>query len=129
VSLAKPTLGEILDRLTILSLKVLHGRQAGKAVGHFEEEQRVLATLECAKRPHGLSHLPLLDLAAVNAALWHAEDDLREYRIKVREFDEHAALAVAFRIQDLNDQRACLIQEINKASGEWQGAEKAHAGD
>ena len=69
-----------------------------------------------------------LALAAVNAALWHAEDDLREARASDSPPDGYwkDAGTLAFRIQALNDQRAVLVASINKATGNHLGEEKSH---
>jgi hypothetical protein len=70
----------------------------------------------------------VLDLAAVNAALWHCEDEMREWRKKpvhLLSSDETVQVStLAFRIQSLNDQRANLVREINKDAGDAVGQEK-----
>ena len=130
--------GEALDRLSILSLKLLFGAEAGKDTAHFRAEQVVLLT-ELRAQNHLAAYLEdALSLAAVNAALWHAEDDLRELRRRgelpianVAEAagaaaDRTATVNLAFRIQALNDQRAALVASINKATGNHLGEEKSH---
>lgn len=116
--------GEQCDRLTVLSLKVLFGTDAGKDVAHFERERSVLLT-QVRARAATLDLGPVLELAAVNSALWHAEDDLRSLRgaVPTDAVMVQAGL-LAFRIQDLNDQRAKLVGEINARSGEASGEEK-----
>lgn len=127
--------GEIIDRLSILALKRLYGAAASKPIDHFQREALVLQPQLSARATHGGYFAPSLDLAAVNGALWTAEDQLRALSklcqdqprsTMTREFWESAAL-LAFRIQELNDQRASLIEAINKLTGEHQGREKAHA--
>lgn len=131
MKLVNPGPGEQTDRLTILALKILFGVEAGKDVAHFERERAVLLT-QVRARASQVDLEAVLALAAVNAALWHAEDDLRALRRGVMlslsaalDSKEGIALAVyqqagevAFRIQDLNDQRAKLVGEINARSGE-----------
>lgn len=123
--------GEIADRLTILSLKVLFGTEAGKDCTHFQTEQTALLQQIRSRTLNGKWFAAYTDLAAVNAALWHAEDDLRELRMRWATGDSgyHTGIApavaeIAFRIQALNDQRAGLVQQINVDAGEGQGAEK-----
>lgn len=125
--------GEIADRLTILALKVAHGQQAGKDVSHFLTERNALLvqsrTYEQFAGP-GLEHL--LDLAAVNAMLWQAEDEIRCLRAlgldallkQGFEPDLVRALQCAFRVQALNDQRADLVWTLNKLAGTDLGREK-----
>lgn len=122
--------GEIVDRLGILSTKILYGRAAGKETKHFADERNVLLTYLRGRELNGAWFSAALDLAAVNAALWRAEDDLREWRSQesdVDRIDEPTArdiARIAFRIQELNDARAELIEQINRTTGEFLGAEK-----
>lgn len=116
--------GEIADRLTILALKIAYGLEGGKDVAHFIKERNALVV---QFRNYELAPLAeaLFELAAVNAMLWHAEDDLRE----LRDTPENpswlsAAGAVGFRIQALNDRRAALVWTLNKAAGTDRGREK-----
>lgn len=111
--------GEVADRLTILSLKLLFGGEAGKDITHFRNEQTVLFKTLSARLLNAESLKAVLELAAVNAALWHAEDDLREMRGHDREPTPSEVIAkLAFRIQQLNDTRAGLVGAINKSSGD-----------
>jgi hypothetical protein len=122
-----PGAGEITDRLTILALKLLFGREAGKDVLHFESERTSLLAKIRSKTLNGAWFDRVLDLAAVNAALWHCEDEMRRYRgsVALRETIVYQDVAdLAFRIQSLNDQRANLVREINKDAGDSVGQEK-----
>ncbi len=110
-----PGPGEILDRLTILALKIQHGWAAGKPVAHWEAEHAALYS-------QVLSHMgtaPVLELAAVNVKLWEAEDELRAWRRAPSNLDDemHATITCAFRIQELNDRRAELVTLINVNAG------------
>ena len=124
--------GEITDRLTILSLKILYGQDAGKPVDHFVAEQNQLLPMIKGRTLNGIWFEHALALAAVNGALWQAEDQLRLWRASAG--NGHALeqvlgnaepiLRLAFRIQDLNDRRAALISAINAHTGEKLGEEK-----
>jgi hypothetical protein len=121
--------GEISDRLTILSLKVLFGTEAGKDTAHFLTERNVLLKEIAARTLNGKWFEQVIGLAAVNAALWHAEDDMRLLRrTETARHTEEAfyqdVCRVAFRIQSLNDQRAECIERINRDSGDYLGTEK-----
>ena len=122
--------GEITDRLTILALKILHGKAAGKSVEHFEREQETLLSKIRGRTLNGVWFEQVLGLAAVNAALWTAEDEMRHWREHKPMLDglpgsiTSAALRCAFRIQELNDKRAELVSTINANSGEKDGEEK-----
>lgn len=115
--------GEISDRLTVLALKILFGTEAGKDVSHFRNEQTVLLTQIHARTLNGVWFDAYTGLAAVNAALWHAEDDLRAMRRSGTPNTDDIAV-LAFRIQSLNDQRAALIARINSDAGDTVGTEK-----
>lgn len=130
--LINPGLGEILDRLSILGQKILFASEIGKSAESFVRERNALV----AKINNGGTHKfdltkPALDhlfeLAAVNARLWEAEDDLRAIRHAakgretVRDFDTAELLQaghLAIRIQTLNDRRAELVGLINAGSGD-----------
>jgi hypothetical protein len=101
-----------VDRVTILALKILVGVAAGKSVTHFETERERLISLLETQSPVKVNLL--LELAAVNALLWQAEDTLRAMR-GVPEPDLAMVATVAFRIQSLNDDRARVIAQINGA--------------
>lgn len=129
--LIDPGVGDVTDRLTILALKVLFGREGQKDVSHFEREQTALLAKVRARDHSGPWFHLTLELAAVNAALWHSEDELREYRMrkmvdaKELSWTEEVARC-GMRIQELNDRRAELIAQINKEAGDGAAKEKLH---
>lgn len=115
--------GELADRLTILALKLLVGKEQGKPTDHFRNERNALITqLNSRECGPWLEHL--FDLAAVNAMLWGAEDDLRELRACVPSTVVERVALLAFRIQELNDRRAELVGLINIQAGDGAGQEK-----
>ena len=124
--LINPGAGEITDRLTILALKILIGTEQGKETKHFQNERTALLTKLGAQTLNGAWFAQVLELAAVNAALWHAEDDLRVLRgqVSFAEHDWMTAAEIGIRIQSLNDQRAALVQQINEKTGDALGSEK-----
>ena len=124
-------LGEVCDRLSILALKILHGEQKGADVGHFRNERAALM-VKLLTRDGGRWIEFHTDLAAVNAAIWQAEDEIRGRREALaHEQDEgvvaehhYQAGALGLRIATLNDKRAELVRQINTFVGEGQAAEK-----
>ena len=129
--LINPGPGDLSDRLSILALKILFGTEAAKDTKHWETERTVLLSKIRALTLNGAWFDAYTELAAVNAALWHAEDDLREIRngpafIGMRPVSElsETVAELAFRIQVLNDRRADLIGRINKDAGDDRGEEK-----
>ena len=107
-------LGEILDRLTILDLKLAHGGGASFAT----ERTELLKQLHTTQIGQWFEEA--LQLATINGLLWRAEDDLRYVRVS-RSVDDGLQVPdilrrvadIAFRIQELNDQRAALVKQIN----------------
>jgi hypothetical protein len=122
--------GELSDRLTILALKILAGTDAGKDISHFETERLALLSQIRARTLNGKWFAGLLELGAVNAMLWHAEDALRDLRVRFGgkelgpDINTAGTVRLAFRIQGLNDRRAELIAEINKDAGDSEAREK-----
>lgn len=132
--------GEITDRLTILALKILYSRQSGRPVDHFETERNALLTQIRSRELNGAWFEQVLALGAVNGALWRVEDEIRELRKTAAYWDKPdstgltgtedlkrlatTVMPLAFRIQELNDERAKLIETINKQTGDHLGAEK-----
>lgn len=127
--LVNPGAGDISDRLTILALKILSGQEQGKDVAHFESERGSLLAKIHSRTLNGKWFDAVLELAAVNAMLWHAEDELRALRTIPRTSEiERDAATVAFRIQSLNDRRAAYVTQINKEAGDGDGKEKVSTG-
>jgi hypothetical protein len=104
-----PGPGEIIDRLTVVARKIVEGGERAK---HFEVEMEELLTecerldLEEVNRDFAKN---CYTLAAINAAIWQREDELRKR--------PRGVVKLAFRIQELNDQRARLVKEINSTAG------------
>ena len=124
--------GEIVDRLTILALKVLYAEQQSKPAEHFVQERNALLVMLRGRELNAGWFEHALGLGAVNAALWQTEDEIRDARRRhvevVADPKELQQLVdtvqIAFRIQELNDERARLVETINKATGDHLGAEK-----
>ncbi len=124
--LLNPGLGDILDRISILHLKVVRKPYDGKSIDHYEEELRELH--RHADGVEGVVFYQYSALAAVNSTLWDCEDELRSLRTaggsapiapdRVRTIG-----MIAVQIQELNDRRAELIALINANAG-VKGAEK-----
>jgi hypothetical protein len=110
-----PGPGELCDRLSVLSLKLLH-----KPSAEYQSEFDLIVGEVCALFGGSAFKVDdLLSLAAVNGQLWAFEDRIRDFRDdpKPLELDEGEVLSVAMGIQKLNDRRAQLIGEINAFHG------------
>jgi len=126
--LLDPDVGEVLDRMSILDLKIDVGMQKGVSTEAWEQEREALnlflqkkiqawqstATAQTTEDWMGYN----AQLKNTNLALWRAEDDIRALRKEesLPEFYQEVAL-VALRIADLNDARANLVKKLNAVFG------------
>jgi len=111
--------GEMADRLTILSLKILHAKELNKPVDHFEQERNALLA-QFPRAPLAKTWFEqFLELQAVNAIIWQDTDDVRAIRTNGMQTRESAPrdtaqlAALCVRLQVMNDRRAQLISLIN----------------
>jgi hypothetical protein len=109
------SVGELLDKITILELKAA-AVQAPAARANIARE---LAELEAARRrelPQSAQLEGLLtELREVNARLWQIEDELRR-RERDGDFDA-GFVALARRVYHENDRRAAIKRRINEMTG------------
>jgi hypothetical protein len=117
-------MGEVLDRLSILQLKIDAGMQRGIATGAWEAEQRELDSYLKKKivgwqkraTAQGQADFGSMNgrLGLVNKKLWDAEDDIRRYRLPTLTDEQvREVCQLALRIADLNDVRCELVRQIN----------------
>ena len=112
MSLLRPSPGEVLDRLSIIGLKITAFQKAGKDKTKLAAEaHELIESLEELLIPVDAEILAT-KLSEINSELWKAEDDLREPGINVFQI-AHAAQNIA----KLNDLRCSLIRKIDKACG------------
>ena len=115
--------GELVDKLTILDIKLERIRDADKR-GNVSLERRVLA-----EAFEGLEASPAITdlmgrLRRVNEALWAIEDDIRDCE---RRGDFGAAfVALARAVYKTNDERADIKRAINRALGSRLIEEKSY---
>ena len=113
-------IGEVVDKWTILSIKILNITDKDK-LGNITKERTYLNTVI---EPEIL-HDPLVDeLLKINKSLWDVEDRLRDCeRNKV--FDEHF-VQLARSVYILNDKRSHIKKEINIKYGSEFVEEKSY---
>lgn len=118
--LIDPGPGELLDRFTILDLKL---RYAKGSTWHWIDEQAVIGAKLLAIRrqfPEEYEQWER-DLHAVNEVVWFAVDAIRE----AEERSDTAAVAHwGLKALHGNDDRAAIIHRINTACGLVNGPEK-----
>jgi hypothetical protein len=116
--------GELIDKITILEIKVAHFTDPTKIAN-----ARTELDLLCQRRDAALRPDPALDALAarlkdVNQRIWDLEDTIREQE-RQQSFGE-AFVAVARSIYRTNDERAAVKREINVALGSTLIEEKSY---
>jgi hypothetical protein len=106
--------GEVIDRLTILELKLERIADPAKLEPVRTEYQHLSAALAAAAAIPGGEALRS-ELKAVNAALWQVEDDLRDCE-RTKNFGPRFVV-LARSVYHHNDQRSALKRRINEAAG------------
>lgn len=113
------SVGELIDKITILEIKLEHIADPEK-LNNIRTELQVLRTV---RRDLGVDSGPAADriagseqgLRSVNQQIWDAEDEIRGLD-RAKDFGE-AFVTVARSIYRLNDVRAAAKRAINLASG------------
>ena len=118
------SVGEVLDKITILQIKLAHISDAAKRA-NIQNELDALLPLVAGDAFTTDQMQPLIaELKSVNEALWDIEDDIRE-KEAAKSFDaEFIRLARAVYIT--NDKRAEIKKQINLATGSALVEEKSY---
>jgi hypothetical protein len=118
------SIGELIDKITILEIKTARIRDAAK-LENIEKELELLANswLACG---HANAEIgpQCAELKAVNEALWEIEDQIR-LKEASGEFDDKF-IQLARAVYRNNDRRATLKREINLALGSEIVEEKSY---
>jgi hypothetical protein len=117
--------GEVLDKLTILDIKLARIGDAAKWANVAKEHAALTAAWTAAvQEAPGLADLRAA-LLAVNTALWEVEDELREHE---RRGDFGARFVeLARSVYRTNDRRAALKAQVNTLLGSALHEEKSYA--
>lgn len=119
------SIGEVLDKITILEIK--SERLGDEAKLHnVREELRRLSAVFAEQFPEVGDEVRELvgRLKIVNEALWEIEDDIRDCERR-RSFDEDF-VELARAVYTTNDERAALKREINLRLGSQLIEEKSY---
>ena len=118
------SIGEALDKITILQIKLAHISDVAKRVNIQNELDVLLPLVSGDKFATEQMQSLMGELKAVNEALWDIEDDIREKEAS-KSFDaEFISLARAVYVT--NDKRAEIKKKINLASGSALIEEKSY---
>ena len=120
------SVGELLDKLTILAIKLERIDDPAKLVNIAREHAALEAVVQAERlrAPEGVTALEQ-ELRAVNEQLWRIEDEIREHERQQRFDDGFIALARA--VYRTNDQRAALKGRLNALTGSELVEEKSYA--
>jgi len=121
VPLIQVSVGELVDRLSILELKCAHLQ--GEGLEHVVRERDLLSAVFEPLRPQVPAQLQQ-ELVAVNGELWELEDDVRV--CERRGVFGAPFVTMARRIYQLNDRRAAIKRAISLSSGSSLIDEKVH---
>lgn len=132
--LLNPSPGEILDRISILDLKIKFGEKQGIDTARFVAEKSLLEEqmqnwtnwLREDKPPQETWDAigqKKNGLAAINALLWETEDLVRS----VDKTDIQTLATCCIRVYTLNDGRADLVHELSKLYGAKEVHEKIYS--
>lgn len=107
------SIGEVVDKLTILSLKMIYMEEREKLVNVNKERQYLLKKLE--ETPEIIHDELYKDLLDTNNHLWTVEDEIRDLERK-QQFDGDF-IRLARSVYRLNDKRAAIKKDINLKYG------------
>lgn len=116
------SIGEILDKITILQIKSERIGDASKLV-NIRKELTALVTI-CGQSGVPVDHPKVTELRAINEALWDVEDLLRD-KERAKAFDAEF-VKLARDVYFTNDKRAAVKRELNVELGSGFVEEKSY---
>jgi len=117
------SIGEVVDKYTILTLKKLFIHDSEKLV-NIEKEWKIIKSALIKKYPETLTDSFTQELYEINKKLWKVEDDLRDCEYKSYFGDKFVELAR--EVYQLNDVRAIIKKQINQKYGSELVEEKSY---
>ena len=118
------SVGEVLDKITILQIKLAHISDAAKRANIQNELDALLPLVAGDAFTTDQMQALMAELKSVNEALWDIEDDIREKEAAKSYDAEFIRLARAVYIT--NDKRAEIKKQINLATGSTLIEEKSY---
>jgi len=117
------SLGELVDKITILQIKLIEIKDEEK-LKNIQKEYDALTSLLIYKELRTQISSYLNQLFIVNQKLWVLEDDIRKCE-KAESFDD-IFVRCARHIYKTNDERSRIKKELNLAFGSELIEEKSH---
>ena len=118
------SVGEVLDKITILQIKLAHISDGAKRVNIQNELDALLPLVASDAFTTDQMQDLMAELKAVNEVLWKIEDDIREKEAAKNFNAEFIRLARSVYIT--NDKRAEIKKQINLATGSDLVEEKSY---
>ena len=117
------SVGELIDKITILKIKLTQIKDKEKLINVQKEHDALTSLDEYVKiQKVVLEHQQ--QLMEVNLRLWFLEEDIRHY--EKTKFFESAFIDVARKIYKTNDERSRIKKEINVLCNSELVEEKSH---
>ena len=107
--MAPISLGELIDKITILEIKKLH--MTGQKLKNVDKEFKLLINI-LKDIDLEINIYLINELKEINNNLWQIEDNIREKEIN-QEFDKEF-IQLARSVYKENDKRASIKKQINK---------------
>ncbi len=123
--LAPVSVGELLDKITILRIKAARIPDEAK-LAHVRAELAALEAVAAGVAPAPGLEAAVAALQATNETLWEVEDAIRLCEARGDFGPEFVRLARAVYVT--NDRRAQLKREVNRLTGSALVEEKSYAG-
>ena len=118
------SVGEVLDKITILQIKLAHISDAAKRTNIQNELDALLPLVAGDAFTTDQMQALMAELKSVNEALWDIEDDIRE-KEAAKSFDAEF-IRLARTVYITNDKRADIKKQINLATGSALVEEKSY---
>jgi hypothetical protein len=124
--LVEVSVGEVIDKITILEIKDQRITDPGKLANVRAELTTLNETLAGVLKPSPELDRLRKELFDINAALWDIEDEIRECET-AKDFGPKF-IELARAVYFTNDKRAAVKKQINLAVGSRLVEEKSYAG-
>ena len=118
--------GELVDKLSILEIKLLNIKDKEKTKNVYKELETLNPYFQDLLDEYGLEMKNLYTkISRINKSLWDIEDAIRD-KEKAEEFDEEF-VELARSVYITNDQRAAVKKEINLLTNSKLVEEKSYS--
>ena len=117
------SVGELIDKITILQIKLLEIKDEEK-LKNIQKEYELLTSEPIYQKLKSQIGKYINELFIVNQKLWVLEDDIRKCE-KAESFDE-VFISCARHIYKTNDERSRIKKELNLKFGSELVEEKSH---